>query len=80
MPCSRLSAESFLVARRWSGADFSAARDKNIDFYGLSRFLLQKNRIKCGENAVFPQRLWYKMRIIAAKIQNSIKEDSWPLA
>jgi hypothetical protein len=34
---------------------FEAHKGKNSDFCGLLWFLFEKNRIKCGENAIFPQ-------------------------
>jgi hypothetical protein len=44
---------------------------------GLLRFLNEKNRIKWGWNAIFPQEAWYNM---LASLENSkfhLEEDSW---
>jgi hypothetical protein len=32
------------------------------------RTLVQKNRVKCGQNAIFPQDPWYKMALIATNM------------
>jgi hypothetical protein len=50
---------------------------KKADFCGLLWFLTERNRVKCGCNAVFPQELWYNMRYIAAKISIRLEEVSW---
>lgn len=46
-------------------------------FCGLFWFLNEKNRIKCGYGAIFPQRTWYKMAPIAGKSEFHNEEDSW---
>jgi hypothetical protein len=51
----------------WQTGDFRAFLDSCDD----------KNRIKRGENATFPQDAWYKMRISQQNTRSSIEEDSW---
>jgi hypothetical protein len=49
-------------------------------FCGLSRFLVEKNRIKCGSNAIFPQAIGIRCKPSQQKSDLVSKEDSWLLA
>ena len=56
----------------------SASYDcKKCDICGLSRFLNEKNRIKWGSNAIFPQEAWYNMLASQENSTFHLEEDSW---
>jgi hypothetical protein len=59
------------------GAVSKAVTVKKGDICGLSRFPNEKNRIKWGCNAIFPQEAWYNMLASQENSKFHLEEDSW---